>query len=65
MSKEQMIQAIRQRNRSASMEYLVRFNEQALETYLQRLTRVMGHRGPDSRWVRQTTDPCVCTRVAV
>ena len=64
MSKEQMIQAIRQRNRSAKMEYLVGFNEDALQTYLQRLTNVVGHRGRNSRWVRQTTSPCVCTRVA-
>jgi hypothetical protein len=64
MSKEQMISAIRERNRSASVEYLVHFDETALRSYLDRLTRVLGHRGPQSVWVRDTTERCVVSRVA-
>jgi len=52
MSKQQIIDAIREHNRSAGQEFLIRFNEVALQTYLQRLTRVSGHRGRGSVWVR-------------
>ena len=64
MSKEQMISAIRERNRSATSEYLDHFDETALQTYLDRLTRVLGHRGPQSVWVRNTTERCIVSRVA-
>ncbi len=52
MTKQQMIEAIRQRNRSAQQEFLVRFDEASLRSYLDRLTVVAGRRGRDSIWVR-------------
>lgn len=65
MSKHQMVEAIRQRNRSASSEFLLNFDEQTLQSYLRRLTDVLGHRGPNSVWVRQSTSRAVVTRVQV
>ncbi|WP_432798433.1 hypothetical protein [Poriferisphaera sp. WC338] len=64
MSKEQMIQQIRDRNRTAKHDYLVHFSEEALEQYLSRLTTISGHRGRGSGWVRNTTSPAVITRAA-
>lgn len=62
MTKEQTIDLIKQRNHSASSEFLVRFDKKALENYLRRLSHVAGHRGRSSRWVRDTTSPAVTTR---
>ena len=62
MSKEQMIEAIRTTNRGAQFDYLMRFDEQALQTYLNRLRHLHGHRGRESRWVRATTDRAVVMR---
>ena len=64
MSKQQVIDAIRQHNRSASTDYLIRFNKEALEDYLQRLTMIQGRRGRDSIWIRRTTDRAVVSRMA-
>lgn len=63
MSKHQMIDAIRQRNRSARPEFLLSFNEQTLEEYLRRLTELSGHRGKATKWVRQTAAPAVTMRL--
>lgn len=60
-----MIEAIRERNRSVSSDYLVKFDEAALQSYLRRLTDVLGHRGRDSRWVREGGSRAIVTRVAV
>lgn len=62
MSKQQMIEQIQQKNRSASPEFLERFDERALQSYLRRLTTVMGHRGKGSVWVREGTTPAIVTR---
>ncbi|MEM1353842.1 MAG: hypothetical protein AAGC44_01800 [Planctomycetota bacterium] len=62
MTKQQTIDLIRQRNRSASPEFLTHFDERNLEAYLKRLSQVAGHRGSGSRWVRQTSSPAVTTR---
>ena len=62
MSKQQMIQAIRERNRSVSDEFLVRFDEKALGAYLRRLTNIHGHRGRSSVWVRNSSDRAVVAR---
>ena len=63
MTKQQTIDLIRQRNRSASPEFLTHFNERNLEVYLKRLSMVAGHRGSGSRWVRETTSPAVTSRI--
>ena len=52
MSKELLIQAICERKRTVGRDYLVAFDEQQLETYLRRLTQLIGKRGRDSAWVR-------------
>ena len=62
MNKQEMIEQIRSRNRSASVEFLVHFDEQALTSYLNRLTRINGRRGRDSVWVREGDSPAVVTR---
>ena len=64
MTQQQTIEQIRQHNPTASPEFLSQFDQPALETYLQRLSRVAGHRGPTSRWIRQTTSPAATTRSA-
>jgi hypothetical protein len=62
MSKQQMIDLIRQRNSSASTDFLVKFDEEALRIYLRRLTTVQGHRGRSSVWVRHGIAPASTTR---
>lgn len=64
MTKQQTIELIRQRNQSASTEFLTRFDERSLDTYLQRLSTISNIRGRASRWVRNTTSPAVTERVA-
>jgi hypothetical protein len=64
MSKQQMIEQIRQRNSSASNEFLIKFDEQALKTYLLRLTTVHGCRGRSSVWVRNGVAPASITRAS-
>ncbi|MEO0475591.1 MAG: hypothetical protein AAF085_06425 [Planctomycetota bacterium] len=64
MTKQQTIDLIRQRNHSASTEFLTRFDEQSLDAYLRRLSTVADHRGRGSRWVRDTKSPAVTMRVA-
>ena len=53
MSKDQMIEQIRHRNQTASTDFLGRFNEEALQSYLQRLTLLHDHRGKSTAWVRE------------
>lgn len=64
MNKQQTIDMIRQRNQSASSEFLAGFDEKSLETYLRRLSTVCNQRGRASRWVRETASPAVTTRIA-
>jgi hypothetical protein len=62
MSKEQMIDAIRQRNRTAGAEFLVHFKEDVLASYLKRLD-LSGRRGRQSAWVREGDTPAIVTRI--
>jgi len=62
MSKSQMIELIRTKNRSANTEFLSGFDEASLQSYLRRLTELQGHRGRQSIWVRQTQQPAVVFR---
>lgn len=62
MSKQQMIEAIRQRNRTAGQEFLVHFKEDALASYLKRLD-LAGVRGRHSAWVREGDTPAIVTRI--
>lgn len=63
MSKHQIVEAICQRNRSADAAFLSTFDEQSLQDYLTRLTRVAGVRGRKSRWIRRGDSPASFTRV--
>ncbi|MFW6060103.1 MAG: hypothetical protein ACODAQ_07965 [Phycisphaeraceae bacterium] len=63
MSKHEMIEAIRERNRSAKPEFLLSFDEQTLQSYLQRLTHLANHRGRESVWTRDGASRSVVTRV--
>lgn len=62
MSKQQLIERIQQVNRSADEGFLVHFNQEALEKYLQRLDLTRGRRGRPSVWVRTGESPAVATR---
>lgn len=48
-----MIEQIRRCNRSVSAEFLLAFDEEALGSYLRRLTALHGRRGKSSVWVRE------------
>lgn len=63
MSKHQIINEIRQHNRSADRNFLSLFNEQSLRNYLFRLTALQDRRGRGSVWVRPGDSPAVATRV--
>ncbi len=62
MSKHDMMEQIRFYNDSASSEFLATFNEQQLESYLQRLTKVRNRRGRGSVWVRQGDTSAIVRR---
>lgn len=64
MSKQQMIEAIRQVNRSASDVFLDAFEQPQLDRYLRRLCEVHNHRGSTSRWVREPETPAIVSRMA-
>ncbi len=59
MSKHEMIERIRLHNRGATEEFLGRFDEQALDAYLRRLTSLVADGGGMSVWVRQGSRPAM------
>jgi hypothetical protein len=61
MKKQQLIEAIRSFNRSVQRDFLDGFQERELESYLRRLTLLLGHRGPNSVWVREGDTHAVVT----
>jgi hypothetical protein len=62
MGKEELIQAIRTHNRSASSQFLVNFDEPALHSYLQHLKYTSQPRGGSHIWVRAGETHSVVTR---
>ena len=62
MTKQTTIALIRQRNRSASEQYLTRFDEESLRQYLRRLIHLDQRRGRTTYWIRRTTSRSVVTR---
>lgn len=64
MSKQKIINEIRQHNQSADQSFLSLFNEQSLRKYLFRLTTLQGRRGRSSVWVRPGDSHAVATRVS-
>lgn len=63
MNRHQLIEEIRQFNRSVTPEFLRNFDEETLHHYLRRLTMLHGHRGPDTAWIRDTPRPAVTMRL--
>ncbi len=59
MSKHEMIEAIRERNRSASVPFLMGFSDADLATYLRRLG-LINQRG--SMWSRESRDNAITVR---
>jgi hypothetical protein len=64
MSKQQMVALIREHNRTAEADFLMRFEPRVLESYLRRLTLIHNQRGRTSVWVREGDTPAVVARVA-
>lgn len=62
MSKQQLIEAIREHNRSATDDFLVSFDEAALSNYLHHLQFKTGPRGSSTCWVRTGETPAVVSR---
>ena len=62
-TKREMIEAIRERNRSAEPEFLSSFDEPTPASYLQRLTHLANRRGRQSVWVRDGSTRSVVTRI--
>lgn len=62
MSRDELIHAIRGHNRTASPEFLGRFNDPALTQYLRHLQTGRLPRGPGSCWVRSPETPAIVTR---
>lgn len=62
LSKEQIIAAIQQINRSARTDWLSRFDAQALQRYLDHLEQTLEPRGAHSFWIRGDETPAIITR---
>lgn len=58
-SKHEMIDAIRQHNRTATVPFLMAFSDAELATYLRRLS-LADQRG--TSWVREGAEPAVTVR---
>ncbi|MHB1157946.1 MAG: peptidoglycan binding domain-containing protein [Phycisphaerales bacterium] len=63
MSKQQLIEAIRQFNRSVTQEFLITFNEEALNQYLHHLKYRVEPRNPQNVWVRAGDTAAIVTRM--
>lgn len=61
MNKWEMIQAIRQVNRTVAPDYLSGFEDQELASYLRRLQTIQGRRGRQSVWIREGDTHAVVT----
>jgi hypothetical protein len=57
MSKHELIDAIRQQNRTASEQFLRGFDEPALKAYLSRLSLGRKRGTRESVWVRPAAEP--------
>lgn len=62
MSKQQLIDAIRRYNKSAKQEFLASFDDQALRSYLERLTAVYGGEGRAGECAGQEDTTATVTR---
>lgn len=62
MSKQQLIEAIQVHNRSATQDFLMGFNEEALNNYLNHLEYRRRPRNGSARWIRPVETPAIVTR---
>lgn len=62
MSKNETIAMICQLNASVEEAFLASFDETALSQYLARLAKIHGHRGRETRWVRDGATTAIVTR---
>lgn len=62
MSKQELIETIRQHNPTAATEFLTGFDEQALDGYLRHLLHGRQPRGASSLWIRPAETPAIMTR---
>lgn len=62
LEKMQIIDAIRQINRSATLEWLGTFDDESLRRYLEHLQLTEEPRGRNSRWIRRDDSPAIMTR---
>ena len=62
LDKRQLIDSIRQINRSAKLEWLGMFDADALKRYLEHLQLTQEPRGRNSRWIRRDNAPAFMTR---
>ena len=61
MSKQQLIESIREHNPTAEATFLDAFGEEALYRYLRRLRNLNRPRGMATLWVRPAGTPAVVT----
>lgn len=62
LDKMQIIEAIRQINRSARLDWLGNFDADALRRYLEHLQLTQEPRGRNSSWIRHDETPPIMTR---
>jgi hypothetical protein len=62
LNKNQLIESIRQINRTAKAEWLSMFDISSLRHYLDNLQRTIEPRGTDSRWIRLGETPPIIGR---
>lgn len=62
-SKQVLIDTIQKHNPTATPEFLVTFDERALERYLSHLRHLAHPRRADQPWVRTPEAPAAVTRV--
>ncbi len=62
MSKQELIDTIRQHNPSADAQFLTGFDESALDRYLGHLLHRLAPRGAASMWVRPGDSHAITTR---
>lgn len=62
LSREQVLDRIISINTSATMDFLNRFSDRALNDYLEHLQITQTPRGPHSRWVRRADTPAIIAR---
>ncbi len=64
LRREHLAGRINALNPTAGVEWLGRFNDASLRDYLDRLERLAGRRGPETRWERPGGAPAIDGRIS-